>query len=189
MRTGRARNATKAATPATVPSAGTSRHDRRDAAKTPNTARKTATTARPTGSRTPAILADRDDQRREVGEVQREGEDVVERHDQARGSQGRQGLDPQALVGLDEALPLDDGREALHELGIELAAGVGRELRDDAVERPSQPIRPVVDHRVERIDEADDARPDRDLLALQPIRIARPVPAFVVVPDDRRELA
>ena len=76
VRTGSARNAANAANALTVPSAGKNRPTV-EAAKTTNTAANTATTARPTGSRRRLVLADRHDQDREVGEVQREGEDVL----------------------------------------------------------------------------------------------------------------
>ena len=50
-------------------------------------------------------------------------------------------------------------------------------------------IRSVVGHRVEGIDQPDDPGTKRNGLAAQPVRVAAPVPALVVMADDRRERA
>ena len=136
VRTGRARNAANAAIARRSRSAGTNRTTV-EAAKTTNTARNTATTARADRLATPAILADRDDQGCQVREVQREREDVGERHDRldARNA-ARDSIRSRSSVSM-SAVALDDAGEAFHQLGIELAAGIRGELRDDALERPS----------------------------------------------------
>ena len=69
-----------------------------------------------------------------------------------------------------------------------LLAALGTDLRHRVLRGPAFAVRPLVDHRVERIDQPDDAGPDRDLGTLQPVGVARAVPALVMVAHDRGEL-
>ncbi len=47
-------------------------------------------------------------------------------------------------------------------------------------------VRPVGRQRIEIVDDAEDARAERDLVLLQAGRIAAAVPALVVAQDERR---
>ena len=104
-------------------------------------------------------------------------------------AQGGEGIDPESVVRLREVDAHHDGRKQLDEVGVELAAGLGADLRDRVLDRSALAVRPVVDDRVERVDQPDDAGPDRDRVALEPVRVASAVPALVMVADDRGELA
>ena len=55
--------------------------------------------------------------------------------------------------------------------------------------RHRSPIRPVGRERIERVDHGEDARANRDLFAAQTGRVAGPVPALVMAPDERRDRA
>ena len=70
---------------------------------------------------------------------------------------------------------------------VELPAGRRAELVERLLDRSRGAVGPVVGDRVEGVDEPDDPGPDRDALAAQPVRVAGPVPALVVVADDRPE--
>ena len=72
------------------------------------------------------------------------------------------------------------------ELGIELGAGAALELGQSSLDRERRPVRPVRGHRVERVRDAEQAGLDRDLLAAEAVRVARPVPALVVVEHVRQ---
>ena len=50
----------------------------------------------------------------------------------------------------------------------------------------ARPVDPVRREGLQRVGDGQDPRPVRDRLALQPVRVARAVPAFVVVLDDRQ---
>jgi hypothetical protein len=57
------------------------------------------------------------------------------------------------------------------------------QLRESAVGAQTVAVRPLHGHRVERVDDQDDPRLDRDLGAREAVGIAEPVDAFVVVTD------
>ena len=75
--------------------------------------------------------------------------------------------------------PLEGRDAARAELG---ARGVAK-LCERLVERPGGAVDAGREHRVERVGDVDDAGAKRDLLALEPVRIARAVEALVVVAD------
>src|ERR687887_498332 len=80
--------------------------------------------------------------------------------------------------------PLERGDGARAELG----AGGAAKLLDRLVRRPRRAIDARRQHRVERVGDVDDARAERDLLALDPVRVAGAVPALVVVADRRHRV-
>src|SRR6266542_6464448 len=84
-------------------------------------------------------------------------------------------------------MPLELGNEERHEGAIELVARLAPELGDRLRHRCRSPVRTVVGHRVERIDEPHDSGAERDLLAAQAVGIAPTVPTLVMVADDRGE--
>src|SRR2546429_682295 len=52
-----------------------------------------------------------------------------------------------------------------------------------------RPVRPVARHRVERVGDREDPRPERDLLPEEPVGVAAAVPALVVGAHDADSLA
>ena len=81
--------------------------------------------------------------------------------------------------------PLERRDAARAELG---ARGLA-ELRERLVERPCGAVDARRQHRVERVGDVDDAGAERDLLAPQPVGVARAVEALVVVADRRDRVA
>ena len=69
---------------------------------------------------------------------------------------------------------------------IERLAGFLLEQRQRRLVLHRPVIGTVGGERVEVVDHREDARAERDLVALQPLRIALAVPAFVVAEDERR---
>ncbi len=82
-----------------------------------------------------------------------------------------------------------DGAEDVDHLRIELGAGVVAQLMKGLGVGQCRAVGPVVDHGVVRIGDRDDARADRDLVALQAVRVAASVEALVVVEHHRDGLA
>ena len=76
--------------------------------------------------------------------------------------------------------------EHLHDRRIERAAGFLLQQRERRFRRHRLVIRTIGRQRVVVVDDREDARPERNLFALQPLRIALAVPAFVVAEDQRR---
>ena len=79
--------------------------------------------------------------------------------------------------------------EEVDDLGVELGARVDAKLVERRLVVARRLVRPVVDHGVVRVGDGYDARPERDLLAPQPVRIAAAVEVLVVVEHDRHRLA
>src|SRR5205823_5259687 len=74
--------------------------------------------------------------------------------------------------------------ERLDHLRIELGPGLVEDLGPGLAPAPGPPVGAVARHRVERVAEAEDARPERDLFGGQPVGIAAAVPPLVMRPDD-----
>ena len=74
-----------------------------------------------------------------------------------------------------------DAKERLDRSRIERLAGFLLDQRGGRFDRHRLVIRPVRRQRVEVVDEAQNPRAERDLLALEPARIAAAVPALVMV--------
>ena len=77
------------------------------------------------------------------------------------------------------------GGERVDDGGVELGAGTVMELCDGVHERHRQLVRAVARHRVVCVDDGDDARADRDLVAPEPVGVAAAVHPFVGRSDDR----
>ena len=79
-------------------------------------------------------------------------------------------------------------RKAAAQLRVELPAGLLLHLGERHRRRLALlvlVVRPVGGHRVEGVGHRHDPGQQRDLLPRQPVRVAGPVPALVVVADDR----
>ena len=72
------------------------------------------------------------------------------------------------------------------ELRIERAAGLVLQHRDRAFRIERAMVRPLGRHRVVVVDDCQNARADRNLLARETLRIALAVPPFVMAEDQRR---
>ena len=77
--------------------------------------------------------------------------------------------------------------ERVDDLGIELDAGELAQLAERLLggER-RHPVRALGGHRLERVRDVEDPGQERDLVADQPVRVARAVVPLVVVADDRQ---
>ena len=67
---------------------------------------------------------------------------------------------------------------------VEVRARAAQQDRARLFARHAATIRAVFAHRVEAIDDGEDARRPRDRLAAQAVRVAEAVPALVMVADD-----
>ena len=76
--------------------------------------------------------------------------------------------------------------EGLDQRRIEAGARLGAQDVERLVAALRQTVRPIGHQRAESIDDRDDARAERNLLAAQRRRIAGAVPALVVALDERR---
>ena len=132
------------------------------------------------------VVDEREPEDGEERDVERDREEGVEGHRQTAVRRASSARTPG--VRSTPRLALHDGRNKRDELGVELGAGLALELVERLLDGSGGPVRPVVDDRVVGVDQADDPRPDRDPLAAQAVRIARAVPALVVVAHDRGEL-
>ena len=90
---------------------------------------------------------------------------------------GRQDLPQVRLQG--QELP-GDGR-------VELGARRRAHAVQRFVQHQGTTVGAVGGHRVERVGHRDDAGAQRDVLGLQSVRIAGPVPALMVMADDRQD--
>ena len=75
--------------------------------------------------------------------------------------------------------------EDVDERRVEVAPALGRELRDRLLHRPAALVAALGEQGVEDVADRADARRERDRLAAQAGRVARPVPALVVGQRDR----
>src|SRR4051812_45233548 len=73
-----------------------------------------------------------------------------------------------------------DAQERLDQLGVEVLAALALDLRERLVRRPRVLVRAFRAEGVEHVADRADAAGHRDLVAAQPERVARPVPALVV---------
>ncbi len=126
--------------------------------------------------------------------------DVVEHRALALGRRGADGPDPFAATqrsGTDAgrlelflldlgAQPRHDARERRHDAGVERLAGVLLENRQRRVGADRPVVRAVRRQRIEIVNDAENAGPERDLFLFQPGRIAASVPPLVVAQDERR---
>ena len=94
-----------------------------------------------------------------------------------------------ALLGLPRDAPLEQHREHLDEVGIELDAGLAPQLVDRLLVGDRLPVRAAGDHRLVRVHDGHDPGPDRDVCARQAQGVAAPVEPLVVVEHDRRGVA
>ena len=82
-----------------------------------------------------------------------------------------------------QVAPLDHLEQGLGDPRIELPPRLGVDLFENPVARPSPAIGSVARHGLKGVTGVDDPRLDRDLLALEAVRIATAVPPFVLGPD------
>ncbi len=71
---------------------------------------------------------------------------------------------------------------------IELGATATHQLLCRIRDGHRLPVRAIIGHCVEGIDDEDDSRPDRDVLSREAIRIAGSVEVFVMVADQRQDI-
>src|SRR5437588_11450738 len=93
-------------------------------------------------------------------------------------------LRARASTARDGNQALAQGDEHLGHVGIELGAAHAGDLLGRVLEGKGGAVGPVGGHGVEGVDDAENARRHRDLLAFEPLRIARAVEHPVVVADD-----
>ena len=72
---------------------------------------------------------------------------------------------------------------------VELRPGAAVDLLARGREGGGRPVRAVGGQRVERVGDREHARGERDRVAREAVRVARAVPALVVVADDELALA
>ncbi len=97
---------------------------------------------------------------------------------------GASGMRPKGYAGA-----LRDRDERLDDLRVELRPGVSAQLGNRLVLRQRLAVRPVGRHRVVGVAGGDDPRQRRDLLAAEPVGVARAVVALVAGADDLADLA
>jgi len=83
-------------------------------------------------------------------------------------------------VRLEDALPDRRQQDEIDQLGIELAASLGRDGVGGMLRAQRVAIAPSVGDRVERVGDGDDARGEGDAGAAQAARVAAAVPPLVV---------
>src|SRR5436190_21249565 len=93
----------------------------------------------------------------------------------------------EVVLGSPQAL-LPKG-EDLNDLGVELRTALTQDLVDRALPAQLPVIRPLARHRIEGVGEGEDARAKGDLVSLEAVRIAAPVPALVVRADHLQAFA
>jgi hypothetical protein len=81
---------------------------------------------------------------------------------------------------------VDDLRERSDAARVELRAGVQVQLVQSFRHADARPVRPLGGHRVEGVDGEDDPRLERDAVRDQPVRVALPIDALVVMSDHAR---
>ena len=82
-------------------------------------------------------------------------------------------------LGLARLEPVDDVR-------VEVRAATAADLLRGGLPAHRCAIRALAGHRVERVDEGEDPRGQRDALLGEPVRVPVPVPPLVVGADDAR---
>jgi hypothetical protein len=80
-------------------------------------------------------------------------------------------------------------RKCLHHPPVELHPRPLQYIRPGLLPRPGGAVRAVVSERVPHVDHGKNARGQRDLLALDPLRVAITVPVLVVIFGDRQGCA
>src|SRR5579862_4988156 len=88
----------------------------------------------------------------------------------------------------DEVLPDDDVKEHVDQVRVPLGAGAALEAALRFLGRKRRPVRPRREHGVVSVGDGENAGEERNLLALEAVRIAFSVPSLLVVPDQRQEL-
>ena len=83
----------------------------------------------------------------------------------------------------------NSSRKMLRDLRVELGAGAALDLGQRLFMGERTAVRPVARHRVEGVCDREHAGLERDLLACLPGRVARAVPALVVVEHVRNRVA
>src|SRR5439155_25139369 len=81
-----------------------------------------------------------------------------------------------------------NAEERCHDGRIELRIGTAPDLLTRRVDQEAAAVGAVARHRVERVTDCEDARAKRDAIALESVRVAHAVPAFMVVTDDARDV-
>ena len=79
---------------------------------------------------------------------------------------------------------LDQLQQHAGDSGVELLPGFLLKLGDDLRHRQRLAVGAVGGHRVQGVAGVDDARLDRNLLALEAVRVARAIPSLVLGPND-----
>src|SRR4029078_5672970 len=74
--------------------------------------------------------------------------------------------------------------ESVDDCRVELRARVSLDLADRVAPGTGGPVRAVARDRVERVGDGEDARAERDLASLEPVRVAAAVPALVMRAHD-----
>src|SRR6266545_4320924 len=112
-----------------------------------------------------------------------------------RNSTSRQPMRPYWLTSALDVVQEDERLTAGHHRvegfvngGVERGAHQIAYPLDRLLRRHLLLVRPGGRERVEDLDRTDDARPERDGLAGQPVGVAEPVPALVVTPDQGDDL-
>ena len=80
------------------------------------------------------------------------------------------------------------GFEPVDDVGVELRTRTAADLLDRLVPADGFAVRPRVGHRIERVDDGEDSRAQRDALGGEPVWVPVAVPPFVVGADDARTL-
>src|SRR5918997_812747 len=91
------------------------------------------------------------------------------------------------VSGLAELGAADLGDERLHDRGIELSPGAALELAARVLLRHRGAVRALLDHRRVRVCHGQDARLERDVRALELLRVSAAVEALVVMADRGRD--
>ena len=108
----------------------------------------------------------------------------------ARDGRAGDGLPGVPLLGPDGHLgddAVDDLEERLHDDRVEVRPGVLRDDGDGLLVRPGLAVGPGRGQGVVDVGDGQDARRERDVLALQAAGVAGAVPLLVVVLDDRQD--
>src|SRR5437762_7564104 len=79
------------------------------------------------------------------------------------------------------------GKEGIDHPGIPLPARARAQRGQRLVEAPARTVGAIVDQRIEGVADRDDPRPLGNGPAREPVRVPRPVPALVVIADDREQ--
>ena len=105
-----------------------------------------------------------------------------------RGAEGRK-RQPSRRLAVQPRLVVERRQvldEQVHQVRVEGQTGLGLQRRQCVLGRERAMLRPLRGQRVEVIHHREDARAKRNLIALEPGRIALAIPSLVVAVDDRR---